>query len=163
MAAFFLVLAVVAGVVIGDAVVANTSASNLELFDQTITGFTQGQLLVIAAGAGFLFAAFLFLAFGSSKNRRMRRRERRLSHRDMEGRIGELERENAGLREDVDRDRRTSRLDGMADGDDTHETQVSRRIFPHRTDSLEERAARAEGRNPNDSLDETERERANNL
>jgi hypothetical protein len=163
MAAFFLVLAVVVGVVIGDAVVANTSASNLALFDQTITGFTQGQLLVIAAGAGFLFATFLFLAFGSSKNRRMRRRERRDSHRDMEGRIGELERENAGLREDVDRDRRTSRLDGMADGDETHETQVSRRIFPHRTDSLEERAARAEGRNPNAPLDETERERANNL
>ncbi len=162
MAAFFLVLAVVVGVVIGDAVIANTSASNLQLFDQTITGFTQGQLLVIAACAGVLFAAFLFLAFTSSKNRRIRRRERRDAHRDMAGRIGELERENAGLREGVDRDRRTGRLDGMAEGDDTHETQMSRRIFPHRTDSLEERAARAEGRGPNDSLSEAERERANN-
>jgi hypothetical protein len=162
MAAFFLVLAVVVGVVIGDAVIANTSASNLQLFDRTITGFTQGQLLIIAAGAGFLFAMFLFLAFGSSKNRRMRRRERRDARRDMEGRIGQLERENAGLRENVDRDRRTTRLDGMAEGDDTHETQVSRRIFPHRNDSLEERAARAEGRAPNASPEESERERANN-
>jgi hypothetical protein len=168
MAAFFLVLAVAVGVVIGDAVIANTSASNLQLFDQTITGFTQGQLLIIAAGAGFLFAMFLFLAFGSSKNRRTRRRERRDARRDMEGRIGQLERENtglrenAGLRENVDRDRRTTRLDGMAEGDDTHETQVSRRIFPHRNDSLEERAARAEGRAPNASPEEAERERANN-
>jgi hypothetical protein len=163
MAAFFLVLAVIVGVVIGDAVVANTSAGSFELFNHTITGFTQGQLLVIAAAAGFVFAALLFLAFGSSKNRRMRRRERREVHRDMEGRIGELERENAGLREDVDRDRRTSRLDGMDDGDDTHDTQTSRRIFPRRADSLDERAARAEDpHTPQDSFDQTDRERANN-
>jgi hypothetical protein len=155
MAAFFLVLAVVVGVVIGDAVIANTTASNLDLFDRTITGFTQGQLLIIAAGAGFLFAIFLFLAFGSSKNRRTRRRERR-------ARIGELERENAGLRDGVDRDRRTTRLDGMAEGDDTTETQTSRRIFPRRPDSLEERAARADARNPNEPTDQAERERANN-
>jgi hypothetical protein len=156
MAAFFLVLAVVVGVVIGDAVIANTTASNLDLFDRTITGFTQGQLLIIAAGAGFLFAIFLFLAFGSTKNRRMRRRERR-------ARIGELERENAGLREGVDRDHRTTRLDGMAaEGDETQETQQSRRIFPRRTDSLEQRAARAEARNPNEPMDQAERERANN-
>jgi hypothetical protein len=162
MAAFFLVLAVVVGVVIGDAVIANTTASNLELFDRTITGFTQGQLLIIAAGAGFLFAMFLYLMFTSSRSRRMRRRERREAHRDMQGRIGELERENEGLREGVDRDVRTTRLDGMAaEGDDTHETQTSRRIFPRR-DSLEERAARAEARNPNESYDQAERERANN-
>ncbi len=155
MAAFFLVLAVVVGVVIGDAVIANTTASNLDLFDRTITGFTQGQLLVIAAGAGFLFAIFLFLAFGSSKNRRRRRRERR-------ARVDELERENAGLRDGVDRDRRTTRLDGMAEGENTTETQGSRRIFPRRPDSLEERAARAEARNPNEPMDQAERERANN-
>ncbi len=156
MAAFFLVLAVVVGVVIGDAVIANTTASNLDLFDRTITGFTQGQLLIIAAGAGFLFAIFLFLAFGSTKNRRMRRRGRR-------ARIGELERENAGLREGADRDHRTTRLDGMAgEGDETQETQQSRRIFPRRPDSLEQRAARADARSPNEPMDQAERERANN-
>jgi hypothetical protein len=164
MAAFFLVLAVVVGVVIGDAVVANTAASNLELFDRTITGFTQGQLLVIAAGAGFVFASLLFLAVGSSKSRRLRRRERRGVHRDMEGRIGELERENAGLREDVDRDRRTGRLDDMSEVHDTRETnQTSRQVFPRRTDSLDQRAAKAEGpHQPNDPYDEAARERANN-
>src|SRR6266540_2373594 len=114
MAVFFLLLAVIVGVVIGDAVVANTGASTVQLFDRSITGFTQGQLLVIAAGAGFVFAALLFLSWGSSKNRRLRRRERRAAHRDMEGRIGELERENEGLRDEVGRDRRTSRLGDVA-------------------------------------------------
>lgn len=128
MAVFFLLLAVIVGVVIGDAVVANTGAGNLQLFDRSITGFTQGQLLWIAAVAGFLFALFIFLAWGSSKNRRLKRRERRTVHRDMEGRIGELERENADLREGVDRDRRTSRLGGMAGAGET--TQAPGRVYP---------------------------------
>jgi hypothetical protein len=141
MAVLFLLLAVAVGVVIGDVVVANTGANSVALFDQTITGFTQGQLMVIAAGAGFLFALLLFLAWGSSKSRRLRRRERREVHRDMEGRIGELERENADLRDEVDRDRRTSRVGAMAGAEDT--TQTSGRIFPRRApDSLDERAAR---------------------
>jgi hypothetical protein len=128
MAVFFLLLAVVVGVVIGDAVVANTGASSVQLFDRTITGFTQGQLLVIAAGAGVILAFLLFLAWGSSKNRRLRRRERRSMHRDMEGRIGELERENAELRDELDRDRRSSRLGDMAGADDT--TQAQGRVYP---------------------------------
>ena len=133
MAVFFLLLAVIVGVVIGDAVVANTGASSVQLFDRTITGFTHGQLLVIAAGAGFIFASLLFLAWGSSKNRRLRRRERRTIHRDMEGRIGELERENADLRDEVDRDRRTSRLGDMAGTGGTGETtQATGRIYPRR-------------------------------
>jgi len=161
MAAFFLVLAVLVGVVIGDAVVANTSAGSIQLFDQTITGFSQGQLLVIAAGAGFVFASLVFLAWGSSRNRRRKRELRR----GMEGRIAELERENAGLRDGVDRDLPTTRLGEMAGADDTGETtQVSRRIFARRApDRRDERATSTAGsttrRNPSD---QAERERANN-
>ena len=159
MAAFFLVLAVLVGVVIGDAVIANTSAGSIQLFDQTITGFSQGQLLVIAAGAGFVFASLLFLARGSSRNRRLRREVRR----GMEGRIGELERENANLRDEVDRDRRTTRLGEMASADDTGETtQASRRIFPRRTpDRVDERAT-ADSTTRRNSVDQAEPERANN-
>jgi hypothetical protein len=159
MAAFFLVLAVLVGVVIGDAVIANTSAGSIQLFDQTITGFSQGQLLVIAAGAGFVFASLLFLALGSSRNRRLRREVRR----GMEGRIGELERENASLRDEVDPDHRTTRLGEMAGADDKGETtQVSRRIFSRRTPDRPDDRATADsttGRNPSD---QAERERANN-
>jgi len=114
MAAFFLVVAVIVGVVIGDAVIANTSASSVQLFDRTITGFNLGQLLVIAAGAGFVLALLLASSWSSSKSRRLKRRERRDARRDLQGRIGELERENAGLRDEVDRDHRTNRLGDMA-------------------------------------------------
>ncbi len=135
MAAFFLVLAVVTGVVLGDAVLANTGDSTVTLFDRNITGFTQGQLLVIAAGLGFLFALFLFLAWGSSTNRRAKRRELRLVQRDMAGRINDLERTNAGLRDQVERGRR-SRL-GEADSPET--TRVSSPALPRRDgDRVEE-------------------------
>lgn len=165
MAAFFLVLAVIVGVVIGDAVIANTSAVSIQLFDRTITGFTQGQLLVIAAGAGFVLASLLFLVWGSSKNRRLRRRERREVRRDMEGRIGELERENAGLRDEVDRDRRTSRLGEMVDGENTGETTQASRVFSRRAPGrLDDRPAptTADSTTRRDVIDETDRERANN-
>ncbi len=165
MAVFFLLLAVIVGVVIGDAVVANTGASTVQLFDRSITGFTQGQLLVIAAGAGFVFAALLFLSWGSSKNRRLRRRERRAAHRDMEGRIGELQRENEGLRDEVGRDRRTSRLGDVAGaGAPGESTQVSGGLFPHRTpDSLDERAAQTEAGSTarREAFDQANRKTAN--
>lgn len=163
MAALFVVLAVIVGVVIGDGVIANTSTGSIQLFDQTITSFTQGQLLVIAAGAGFVFASLLFLAWGSSRNRRLKRRERRDVRRGMEGRIGELERENASLRDEVDRDHPTSRLGEIVDAEDTGETtQVSRRVLPRRTpDRLDERATSTTA-DSTTRRDQAERESTNN-
>jgi hypothetical protein len=157
MAVFFLLLAVIMGVVIGDAVVANTGAGSVQLFDQTFTGFTQGQLLVMAAGAGFVFASLLFLSWGSSKNRRIKRRERRGAQRDMEGRIGELEHENASLRDEVDQ--RTSRLGDMSAENAGESTQVSRRGFPRRPDRLEERPApgTADSTSRREALDRADR------
>lgn len=159
MAVFFLLLAVIVGVVIGDAVVANTGAGSVEVFNQTITRFTQGQLLVIAAGAGFVFAELLFLAWGSSRNRRDKRRERRSVQREMEGRIGELERENADLRGGVDPDRRTSRVGKIAGAQDTGEsTQVSRRILPRRAaDRSEPTKAEADSTTRRDAFDQADR------
>jgi hypothetical protein len=69
----------------------------------------------------------------------------------MEGRIGELERENAGLRDEVDREGRTSRLGAMTSSGDT--TENSGRLFSRRApDSLDERAARTSA----ESADERE-------
>jgi hypothetical protein len=145
MAVFFLVLAMIVGVVIGDAVVANTAAGSIQLFDQTITGFSQGQLMVIAAGAGFIFAVLLFLSFSAGRGRRARRREQRLARRDLQGRLGELEQENSDLRTEVDRDRRTTRL-GEMDApvtEDTGETTQTRRIFPSRRQDRIDRPERS--------------------
>jgi hypothetical protein len=110
MAAIFLLLAVIVGVVIGDAVLSNTGSASIDLFNRSITDFTQGQLLVMAAALGFLFALFLFMAWGSSSSRRAKRRERRLIRRDLESRVVGLERENASLREELDRTAPTTRL-----------------------------------------------------
>ena len=103
MAALFLVLAVAGAVLAGDAVLANTSASSVSVFDHSITGFTQGQLLLVAAGLGLLCALLLGLAWSSSSARRGKRRQLRATRRDLEGRVAELERENATLRQERER------------------------------------------------------------
>ncbi len=115
MAVIFLLLAAVAGVALGDVVLSNTGSASIELFNRSVTDFTQGQLLLIAAGLGFLFALFLFMAWGSSSNRRAKRRERRLVRRDLESRVDGLERENVGLRQELDRTTATSRQSDLGD------------------------------------------------
>ena len=106
MAALFLVLAVVDAVVLADAVIANTSASSVSLFDYSVTGYTHGQLLLIAAGLGLLGALLLGLAWRSSGARRAQRRQLRAAQRDLAGRVAELERDNATLRQELERTRR---------------------------------------------------------
>jgi hypothetical protein len=103
MAALFLVLAVADAVLIGDAVLANTSATSVSVFDHSITGFTHGQLLLLAAGLGLLGALLLGLAWRSSSARRAKRGALRAARRDLEGRVAELEHENATLRQERER------------------------------------------------------------
>ncbi len=106
MAALFLVLALVDAVLLGDAVLANTSATSVSVFNYSVTGFTQGQLLAVAAGLGLLGALLLGLAWRSSGARRAKRRELRAARRDLEGKVAELERDNATLRQELERTRR---------------------------------------------------------
>ena len=86
MAILFLLLAVLVGVVIGDAVLENSTASTVTLFDRSFDQLSDGELLAVFAGLGFLLALFLFLAFGASRSRRTRRRELRSARRDAESR-----------------------------------------------------------------------------
>ena len=101
MAAFFLLLCILVVVVIGDALVENTEANSVTLFNQSFDQLSGGELLAVSAGLGFLLALFLFFAFGSSRTRRSRRKELKSRRRDAEGRVGELERENARLRQEL--------------------------------------------------------------
>jgi hypothetical protein len=108
MAVFFLLLAFLLVVVVGAAGLENTDPSSATLFDRSFSQLSEGQLLVLAAALGFLVALFLFLAFGASRTRRSRRKELKSRRRDAEGRVDELERENARLKQElegVDRDR----------------------------------------------------------
>ncbi len=128
MAIIFLVLAAIVGVVLGDAVLDNTGTGSVVLFNRSITDFTQGQLLVVAAGLGFLFAFFLFLAWSSSVSRRAKRRERRLVQRDLKGRVDELQRDNASMRNELDRAKPTGRLSEL--GSESGTTSVSEPVLP---------------------------------
>ena len=102
MAAIFLVLAVVDAALLANVALTNTSATSLSVFDQSMTGFTQGQLLLVAAGLGLLLALFLRIAWSSSSARRAKRRQLRVARREVEGRVAELERENARLRKELE-------------------------------------------------------------
>jgi hypothetical protein len=101
MAVLFLLLAFLVVVVLAAAGLENTSASSATLFDRSFGQLTEGQLLVLAAALGFLVALFLFLAFGASRTRRTRRKELKSRRRDAEGRVDELERENARLQHEL--------------------------------------------------------------
>jgi cell shape-determining protein MreC len=116
MAAIFLVLAVLDAVLLGNILLANTSASSVSVFDQSMTGFTQGQLLLLAAGLGLLLALFLRLAGSSSSARRAKRRQLRAARREVEGRVAELERENARLRKELEGTRHPGALVGPQGG-----------------------------------------------
>jgi hypothetical protein len=101
MAVLFLLLAFLCVVVLAAAGLENTDSSSATLFDRSFGQLTEGQLLIVAAGLGFLVALFLFLAFGASRTRRARRKDLKSRRRDAEGRVGELERENSRLQQEL--------------------------------------------------------------
>jgi TolA-binding protein len=101
MAVLFLLLAIVVLVVLAAAGLENTDPASATLLSRSFGQLSEGQLLLVAAALGFLVALFLFLAFGSSRTRRSRRRELKSRRRDAEGRVEELERENARLRQEL--------------------------------------------------------------
>jgi len=120
MAAFFLLLTVLVGVVLVDAVLENTGVATATFFNRSFDQLSTGELLLVFAGLGFLLALFLFLAFGSSRSRRTRRRELRAARRDAESRVEELQHENARLHDEL---ARAGRVDRLGDDERTVPTQ----------------------------------------
>ena len=54
MATLCLLLAIIGGVVVGDLVLENTTAGDITILNHTISGFSEGLLLVMAAALGLL-------------------------------------------------------------------------------------------------------------
>jgi hypothetical protein len=96
MAVFFFVLAVVGGVVVGDLVLENTAASGVTVLNQTVTGYTEGTLLALAAALGLVVGLLLVASMGSTKARRARRRQLRGMRAGMRHHVAEPEGEHAG-------------------------------------------------------------------
>jgi hypothetical protein len=83
-ALFLLLLAVTGGVVIAELVVENPTADQITLFHHTLTGYSEGWLLAIAAGLGALITLLVVASLHAAKARRVRRGQRRGRRRGLE-------------------------------------------------------------------------------
>ena len=94
MAAFFLLLAIVGGALVGDLVWENTTAGEITVLDRTVTGYPQGWLLAATAALGFVVGLLLVASLHSTKARRARRRQYRSMERGRQDHDLELARED---------------------------------------------------------------------
>jgi hypothetical protein len=86
MAAFFLLLAIIGGALVGDLVWENTTAGEVTVLDRTVGGYPQGWLLAAAAALGFVVALLLVASVSSTRSRRARRRQLRSIKHDQRDR-----------------------------------------------------------------------------
>jgi hypothetical protein len=73
MAVFLFLLAVLGTVVVGDLVLENTAVGEVTVFNQAVTGHSEGILLAMAAALGFVVAMLLAASVASTAARRTRR------------------------------------------------------------------------------------------
>ena len=95
MAAFFFLLAIIGGALVGDLVWENTITGEATVLGRTVTDYPQGWLLSAAAALGFVVALLLVASVSSTKARRDRRRQFRAMKRDRQHEGIELEGEYA--------------------------------------------------------------------
>ena len=84
MAAFFFLLAILGGALVGDLIWENTATGEVTVLDRTLVSYPQGWLLAAAAGIGFVIALLLVASVSSTKARRNRRRQLRAMKRDQQ-------------------------------------------------------------------------------
>jgi hypothetical protein len=94
MAAFFFLLAIIGGALVGDLVWENTTAGEITVLDRTVTGYPQGWLLAATAALGFVVGLLLVASLHSTKARRARRRQYRSMERGRQDHDLELARED---------------------------------------------------------------------
>jgi hypothetical protein len=82
MAAFFFLLAIIGGALVGDLVWENTTTGEATVLGRTVTDYPQGWLLSAAAALGFVVALLLVASVSSTTARRARRRQLRAMKRD---------------------------------------------------------------------------------
>jgi hypothetical protein len=160
MAVLFLLLAVVVVVLLVAIGFENTDPSSATLLDRSFNQLSEGQLLILAAALGFLVALFLFLAFGASRTRRTRRKELKTRRRDAEGRVDELERENARLQHELSNTREKleavdrNRADAVTERDRAEASADRVRADATADRDVADTAAPASGRTGSTAVDE---------
>jgi outer membrane murein-binding lipoprotein Lpp len=101
MAVLLLLLAVVVGILVGDLVLENPAAGSATVLNHPISGYSEGQLLAMAAALGFVLGLLVVGAASLRRTRRARRRQLRTAERDLTAQLAELERDNASLRQEL--------------------------------------------------------------
>lgn len=112
MAVLLLLLAIAGAALVGDVVLENTAAGSVTVLDRSFTGYSQGQLLAVAAALGFMVGVLAVGSVSLRRARRVRRRELRRAERDLIAEVAELERENSGLRDELARRAQSVRRPG---------------------------------------------------
>ena len=77
MAVLLFLLAIAGGVLVGALTLENTGAASVTVLDRSFTGFSQGQLLAVVAGLGFVVGVLVVGSLSLRRARRVRRRELR--------------------------------------------------------------------------------------
>jgi uncharacterized membrane protein YciS (DUF1049 family) len=103
MAVLLFLLAIAGGVLVGALALENTGAASVTVLDRSFSGFSQGQLLAVVAGIGFVVGVLAVGSLSLRRSRRVRLRELRAAERDLTADVAELERENRSLREELAR------------------------------------------------------------
>ncbi len=103
MAILLFLLAIAGVVLVGDLVLENTAAGSVTVLDRSFTGYSEGQLLAVVAGLGFVIGVLVVGSVSLRRARRIRRRELRRAERDLTAEMADLERENGNLREELAR------------------------------------------------------------
>jgi hypothetical protein len=100
MAVFLFLVASIGGVVVADLLLENATAGEVTVFNQPISGYSQGQLLAMAAALGFVVAVLLVASVSSTHRRRARRKQLRAIRASRQRHAAAPEREQAAVWEE---------------------------------------------------------------
>jgi hypothetical protein len=98
MAALLLLLAIIGASVVADLVVENTGTGAITVLHHPIIGYRDGLLLAMAAALGLVIGLLVVGSLSLRRTRRARRRQLRVTERELRGQLPKLEGENTRLR-----------------------------------------------------------------
>jgi uncharacterized membrane protein YciS (DUF1049 family) len=108
MAVVLYLVAIIGGGVVGDLVLENPTADQVTVFNQPVSGYTDGTLLAMAAALGFVVALLLVASMNCTTRRRTRRKQHRAIRAGTQPQTTKPEPEQASLLEEFFRRQETA-------------------------------------------------------
>jgi uncharacterized membrane protein YccC len=101
MAALLLLLAIAGTAVVADLVLENNGTGAITVLHHPVSGYHDGQLLVMAAAIGLVIGLLVLGSVSMRRTRRARRKRLRRAEHELRGQLLKLQRENIRLREEL--------------------------------------------------------------